>query len=318
MTIKSNFFLQTNKSHNLDEINTNDFHDPEQKRLFDAFKNNMNEVVYVVQSYFNLMVHAKIQEASGKIFDRNRMLAYADSLRGFYSDDRERINKDASERTRVEIENGELEKYSILELVINTLNALEKDLVIETSNKSTLRQSIVIVWSAIESLIRDIIRIILNSDTELASHFFESSEKNTYWQKKQISFEHLKKYNFDLTNRLGDIALDMNSCSNLSAMRTAISNIFGNNSLSYRSLKSLEFYKLYKLRNVISHRNGVVDEKYKSEVSCPEKVGEIVNVTPEVFNSCFLAAKDLALCLIKEMPKEIRYSNADNSISSAE
>ena len=73
----------------------------------------MVEVTYVVQSYFNLMVHAKIQEASNKIYDRNKMLAYADSMRGGFSDDSERIRKDAAERTKLEIENGGFENFSI-------------------------------------------------------------------------------------------------------------------------------------------------------------------------------------------------------------
>ncbi|MBD3610900.1 MAG: hypothetical protein HUJ13_00440, partial [Hydrogenovibrio crunogenus] len=269
--------------------------------------------IYVVQSYFNLMVHAKLQEVSGKIFERNRMLAYADALRGEYTEDSERINKDAAERTKKEIENEGFEKYSILETVIKTLNELEKDQVIEISNKSTLRQSIVIIWSAIESLIRDIIRVKLNTNKELAVAFLDSSETAPYWQKKQISFEHLKSHDFDLSGRLGDIALEMNSCSNLSAMKTAISFVFGNESLSFLSLKSGEFYKLYKLRNVIAHRNGIVDEKYKSEVACVEDIGQTVNVTPELFSFCFKSAKELAMRMLQEISNNSIHPNANAS-----
>lgn len=312
MTIKSNFFLQTNNNHNLEDLDISYITNPEIKVLFNAFKNNMNEVIYVVQSYFNLMAHAKTQEAFGKIFDLNRMKAFADSLRGSYSEDYERIERDASERTEIDIDNGALEEYSILDGVIKTLNKLEEDWVIEASNKSTLRQSIVIMWSAVESLIRDIIEVTLNTDSELASKFFDSPETNSYWQKKQINFEHLKKYNFDIKNRLGNIALDINSCSNLTAMKTAISYIFGKNSLSSKELKSVEFYKLYKLRNVIAHRNGIVDDKYKSEVTCIETVGETVNVTPDIFNTCYFSAKNLAINLMKEI-SSISIQTNDNA-----
>lgn len=300
-TTESNFFLQTSKSERFEDFETGGIAHPELVRIFDAFEANMVEVTYVVQSYFNLMVHAKIQEASNKIYDRNKMLAYADSLRGGYSDDSKRISKDAAERTKIEIENGGFENFSILDTVIKTLNELERDKVIELSNKSTLRQSIVIIWSAIESLIRDTIKFKLNSEKELAILFFESSETAPYWHKKQITFEHIKSYGLDLSNRLGDVALEINSCSNLSSMKVAMSFVFGKNSSSFQNLKSNDFFKLYKLRNVIAHRNGMVDEKYKSEVECLEDVGQAVNVTPELFKFCFNTAKKLATVMLRDI-----------------
>lgn len=310
MINESNFFLQTTKRHDLNELSTNSSVELELKSIFDTFKNNMSEVIYVVQSYFNIMAHAKTQEACNKIFERNRILAYADSLRGSYENDHARINQAASERAKADIDKGELDNYSILDGVIITLNDLEKDPVIELSNKSTMRQGIVIIWSSIETLIRDIIRVKLNLDYELASNFFESSETNSYWQKKQISFEHLKRYNFDLKNHFGDVALDINSCSNLSAIKTAFAYVMGKNSLSYQNLASKNFYNLYKLRNIIAHKNGIVDDKYKSEVSCTESVGEKVNITSTTFNNCFFTAKDLAINIKNEITgKSVKYDN---------
>jgi hypothetical protein len=305
MATQCNFFLQTTKSQRFEDFNTECISTPELRRLFEAFEVNMSEVIYVAQSYFNLVVYAKYQELSNKIFFQKHLLATAAAIRGEYKEDSERIQKDAAERTKKEIESDKFAEYPIIEMAIDALNELEKDEAIKISNKSTLRQGIVIIWSAIESLIRDLIRVKLNSNKELAIAFFESSETAPYWQKKQISFEHMKSYGFELSERLGDVALEMNSCSNLSAMKTAISFVFGKDSLSLQSLKSGDFYKLYKLRNVIAHRNGIVDEKYKSEVGCVEAVGEIVNVTPELFSSCFATAKEMAMSMLQEISNNL-------------
>lgn len=299
--MQSNFFLQTSKKHRFDDFALKSIADTELKQLIEVYISNMTEVLYVVQSSFNLMVHAKLQETASKIFERNRMLAYADSLRGDYSDDEQRIYKDAKERTEHQIAGEGFEKYDILSTVTSILNELEKDKVIEVSNFSTLRQSIVIVWSATESLIRDVVRIKINKDGVLASGFFESNLTSPYWQKKQVSFDHLKSYSFDLSKNMGDVALSINSCSNLSSMRSAFSYIFGTGSRSYKELKSRDIYILYKLRNLIAHRNGIIDEKYKNETKCDGNVGEIVSVLPDEFTMCFEASKRLALCLLQEL-----------------
>lgn len=142
-----------------------------------------------------------------------------------------------------------------------TLNELEKDEAVDILNRSTLSQSVVIIWSVTESLIRDVIKERLNSDRSLAIDFFKSNETNPYWQRKQLTIEHLEEFGFDLTEKLGDVALSINACNSLAPMKSAFEFVLGKNSESYSALKSPGFYKLYKLRNVIAHRNGMVGRK---------------------------------------------------------
>ncbi len=58
--MESNFFLQSSKCHRFDDFDIESIDEPEMKRLFQTFQRNMDEVLYVVQSSFNLMVHAKL------------------------------------------------------------------------------------------------------------------------------------------------------------------------------------------------------------------------------------------------------------------
>jgi hypothetical protein len=298
--MKSNFYLKVKKEHSFENFDLGQVKDLDIADVFTAYISNMKEVLSVVRSSFKLTLHGQILESANRLHDRNLMLAYADGLEYGYSDDKDRINKEASTKTKSAIKNEELGD-DLVEKTISILEQFANDPVISGSNLATLRQSVVIVWSATESLIRDIIKISLNSDLEKAISFFESADTSPYWNKKQISYEHIKKYRFDLSKNLGDIALEINSCSNLNSMVIAYSNVFGRDEKSTQALKSSGMYRLYKLRNVIAHRNGLVDEKYKSETSCEEEVGDRVHILPDDFSAHFLQSKIFAEDLLQEL-----------------
>jgi hypothetical protein len=307
--MKSNFYLKVKKEHSFEDFDLGQVKDQGFADVFSAYISNMEEVLSVVRSSFKLTLHGQILESANRLHDRNLMLAYADGLEHGYSDDKVRINKEASSKTKSAIKNEELGD-DLVEKTISILEQFANDPVISGSNLATLRQSIVIVWSATESLIRDIINISLNSDVEKAILFFESSDTSPYWNKKQISFEHLKKYRFDLSKKLGDIALEINPCSNLNAMVIAYSNVFGRDQKSTQTLRNSGMYRLYKLRNVIAHRNGIVDEKYKSETSCSEEIGDRVHILPDDFSGHFLQSKAFAEDLLQEVSNKHRHSDS--------
>lgn len=298
--MKSNFYLKVEKKHSFKDFDLSHIKDQRITDIFDAYISNMEEVLSVVRSSFKLTLHGQILERANRLHDRNLMLAYADGLEHGYSEDKERINKEASLKTKSAIENEELGD-DLIEKTISILEQFANDPVISGSNLSTLRQSVVIVWSATESLIRDIIKITLNSDLNKAISFFEDQSTSSYWNKKQLSFEHLKSFMFDVSEKMGDIALEINPCSNLNAMIIAYSNIFGSNTKSSQTLRSSGMYRLYKLRNLIAHRNGIVDKKYKKETSCGEDIGDRIQVLPDDFSEYFLQSKAFSEDLLREV-----------------
>lgn len=308
--MKSNFFLQTKKRHWLEELDLTSLPSDSLKSVFETYVANMNEVLCVVQSSFNLILHAQLEKQANQIFQKNRLLARANGLRGGYHEDRERILREAQKLTKEELDENGFESSEVLNCVVETLNELEKDEAIETSNFSTLRQSIVILWSATESLVRDIVRIVLNQDKNLAIYFFESSTTSPYWNKKNISYEHFKDHDFDLSEKLGDVALEINACSNSTSMGSAYAFLLGPDSETCKILKSKEFFYLCRLRNIIAHKNGVVDKKFKDETQCVEPIGERLKVSPDVFDCCFDISKSLAKSLIKEISNNTMHATS--------
>ncbi|MBA2781254.1 hypothetical protein [Billgrantia kenyensis] len=297
--MKSNFFLQTRKQHWLEEIDLTSLPSDSLKSVFETYVANMNEVLCVVQSSFNLILHAQLEKQANQVFQKNLLLAHANALRGGYHEDSDRIAHEAQKLTKEELDAKE--DTEILNCVVETLNELEKDEAIATSNFSTLRQSIVILWSATESLVRDVVRTILNQDKDLAIAFFESSMTSPYWNKKNISYEHFKEHEFNLSERLGDVALEINACSNSASMGSAYAFLLGSDSETCKAIKSRDFFYLCRLRNIIAHKNGIVDKKFKDETQCVEPIGDRFKVSPEVFDFCFDISKSLAKYLIKEI-----------------
>lgn len=300
----SNFFLQSSKVHRFEEYEADRLSNEDLRKSFIAYRENMVEVLKVVQSSFKLMVHAKLAEEANSIHMQNRMLSYADAIEGGYEEDKVKIEEDASKKTKKQIESEGFDDERIINYVEDKLSKLENDSTIRISSFATLRQSIVIIWSATESLLRDVFSATLNSDNDLAARFFESSETNRYWSSKQISYEHIKGFGFNLNSKMGDVALEINGCSNQQSLLVAYGFLFGRDSEIYKNIRSRNFFILYKLRNIIAHRNGIVDEKYKRETQCNDEIGDRVKVLPENSTECYSVSKNVAYSLLQELLKK--------------
>ncbi|WP_369920571.1 hypothetical protein AB8E32_21105 [Marinomonas polaris] len=94
--MKSNFYLKVEKKHSFKDFDLSHIKDQRITDIFDAYISNMEEVLSVVRSSFKLTLHGQILERANRLHDRNLMLAYADGLEHGYSEDKERINKEAS------------------------------------------------------------------------------------------------------------------------------------------------------------------------------------------------------------------------------
>ncbi|KEA64087.1 hypothetical protein ADIMK_1822 [Marinobacterium lacunae] len=308
--MKSNFFLQTKKLHRLEELDLSSLPSDSLVEVFQTYVANMSEVLSVVQSSFNLIVHSQLRERANQMFQKNHMQAYANGLRGGYHEDRKRVEQEAQELTKEELDKNGFNDSEVINSVVATLNELEKDEAIATSNHSTLRQSVVILWSATESLLRDSVRECLNQDKVLAGKFFESPITSPYWNKKNISYDHLMAYNFDLSEKLGDVALEINECANPTSMSSAYAFLLGSDSDSYKAIKSKEFFYFYKLRNLIAHKNGVVDKKFKDETGSSEPIGERIRMSPDIFDQCFDVSKSLATSLLTEISNNAMHATS--------
>ena len=99
---------------------------------------------------------------------------------------------------------------------------------------------------------------------------------------------------------MGDIALEINPCSNIASIRSAFQLILQPESKCHEAINSRELYLLYKLRNIIAHRNAIVDKKYKDETGTNAKIGERLVIRPSDFSKHYLTSKSLAYALLND------------------
>jgi hypothetical protein len=297
--MESNFFLQSSKEHSFEDLNIDEIKIEELRDTFSAFSSNMEEVLFAVQTPFNFAVHSELRIRANNLYNKNKLLARADALRNHYENNASKISEKATELTEDEIKRGALD-HGLIDCVISSLSDLEKDDAIKKSNNSTLRQSIVIMWSSVESLLREFLRICLNSNHKYATNFFESEITAKYWNKRQLTFDHLKTCEFDISMKMGDIALEINPCSNIRSITAAFSWVFNPESGFLATINSRDFYYFYKLRNLIAHKNGIIDQQYIKETDGRHIPGQRLEVTPEDFSKYYLLSKKLASSLITD------------------
>jgi hypothetical protein len=65
-----------------------------------------------------------------------------------------------------------------------------------------------------------------------------------------------------------------------------------------RQLCSTELWKLYKVRNVIAHRRGLIDLEYKANTGDPSCIGERIKVSPDQLVEFLVLAGQVGIALL--------------------
>jgi hypothetical protein len=174
-------------------------------------------------------------------------------------------------------------------------------------------------WSCTESLLREFFRISLNQNPQLANAVIESQESGKYWKKNGITAEVLKAYGYNVSTHMGDVLLEINPMISFGAICAGYKVVCHENESVHKAISSKSFYRLYKLRNLIAHRSGVVDQEFVASTGETAKLGAKFDVSPALFREMFLASKTVAVRLYERIAAAgdgTSISNAPNSSES--
>ena len=209
------------------------------------------------------------------------------------------IQDEAKLRTLEEMDSTDFKDGVIQEISrrLLELSAHTPDVVAD-SNNAILRQSSVMLWSGTENLLREYFRITINRHPNYSQKLFVSDEAKRYWNSRDLTIDVIQSAGFNLQNCMGDALLEMNSMISLKSIKAAYSVICPNDNL-LKALKSQATYNLFALRNLVAHRNGVIDAKFLSETSYLAEIGEKIIVTPSHFDELYMAAKIIGTELFK-------------------
>lgn len=156
-----------------------------------------------------------------------------------------------------------------------------------------LRQTTVLVWTAIEVLIRDVVTLKINQHPE-----FLSKE-----QLRSVPFEFLEEHNYNLNNRLGYIYSKNIDWSNYGMIQKSLE-IFHVDLGA--SLKSNSIWKLNQRRHLIVHNKGVVDSQYLDSTDDELPVGSELLITPKDFQLHLSDVKLAGIEIITKLEKLIK------------
>jgi hypothetical protein len=268
---------------------------------FIVFKATLNEIVGAAQAFYIMSMSAVIESQFKHIFMTNRLRVMGDFIGTEKDGVHDEIEHEARSRTLEEWRNLESHDEKLLQEASHRLLELASNTpeLVADSNNAILRQSCVMLWSATENLLREYFRITVNRQPMLSKQLFESEEAKRYWNSRDLTIDVIQSADFNLQQCMGDALLEINSMISLKSIKTAYSVIYTADRLM-KILKSQATYNLFALRNLVAHRNGLVDAKFLSETSFSAKLGEKFNISPVHFEELYLAAKSIGIELIKQ------------------
>jgi hypothetical protein len=177
-------------------------------------------------------------------------------------DERENIalNK-ARERMRAEIVDADASRL-LAQNVVFRLNDLFSNLAdgVEQLNSETL----VMLWGAFEVFATDIIRKRLNLRPDEAVRLANEEPTKKRINLRNIPLGLLADFGFDLRERMGELILENANLASLEAIKDVLGALFPTDDSLRQAVGAIEMRRLWKRRNLVAHRRGVVDRAYQA------------------------------------------------------
>lgn len=159
------------------------------------------------------------------------------------------------------------------------LSALESVALGEAANE-LLRQGIVLTWSALEILSRDLFEALLNAKPERALIVLKQPVAKNRLQSK-FTLEELATAGFDLSSTLGSMLSSQLDFSNIRTIKAVMLPVLGSEPGVDAALGEETLWVLCQQRHLIVHRRGFVDARYIEATGESRRVGERLVVGPD-------------------------------------
>jgi hypothetical protein len=118
------------------------------------------------------------------------------------------------------------------------------------------------------------------------------------FQLRNVAFETLALYDFNLSARMGDLLVQQHSVDTVSTMKSVFRVIAPSESLQ-RALAQRSLWILNQRRHLIVHRRGVVDQAYLDTTGDAMPLGLELRVTPDELEDYLGRVRDVGIELIR-------------------
>lgn len=314
--IAETFFVHSTDSELVNNFGS--FHlddDPAMKNVFLNFKTNITSVISVASIPFEMATTwTKLETYKG--FFRGEMILSTpirlgeEEYKGMSEKEIEAKKKleriqqaeKVRETTMALFQNEISSMEGVRRFYINTFNFISDcsrgDGVFVSSARNLINQATLLTWSAFEVLFRDFFIVFYNSNFNKIESILKDNSLKQRFNIKNIPFEKLMEYNFDLSQNMGDVLIENYDFSNLEVIRTVAAVMFDDENL-IKMFKNDVLWELYQRRNLIVHRGGISDKKYLEKTADDLGLGEKLYISPTELLNYLILIKQTGIAMFK-------------------
>ena len=140
-------------------------------------------------------------------------------------------------------------------------------------------QCAVFLWSAFEVLASDLFVQVLNTQPQLAGALLKDARTKNLYRAKDLG-DALEEYKYDLSHHMGEALVRQARLDDLGTIKAVYGVLLGGSDRAREALDQKDLWRLCKIRNMIVHRAGIVDEQFRKETGIDVAVGSRFRVTP--------------------------------------
>lgn len=183
---------------------------------------------------------------------------------------------------------------------LNFLNHASQRKEVVDALQELLHQGTALIWGTFETLVRDVFVSILNARPVASRLLLTDPNTRKLFPLKDLDLDLLEKYDYNLSNSMGQVLAAMHDFSNLGKTKDLLGAMFPVAAELRRLLGAREVWLLCQRRHLIVHKRGIVDERYVAESGEVLVVGTRLILRPvDVFKSLTLV-RDIGGAVVQE------------------
>lgn len=270
---------------------------PEELRLVAAaFAENLLGVIRTLSIPF--------QYTQSEVFNLHwQRIHMAERIRALKSDGDPADEAGTLEKAKVKFESYQKQdgQDNIINEILSRLLRLKDDPESLAAARELTRQGIVLVWSAMEVLARDLFVFLLDRQPSLSDLLLSDVTNRKRFSVERIDWQTLTSYGFDMSKSLGRFLISRADLKNVPAIRTTYQALFPTASTLHQALSDKRLWDLSQKRHLIVHRRGVVDREYLDATGHALLLGDDLWVTPDEVEAYIEATQTAGRELLREV-----------------
>lgn len=180
---------------------------------------------------------------------------------------------------------------------------LSKEEDVKDGARHLILQGTVLIWGAFEALSRDLFRTYLNLKPGAYSRLLADPDVRRRFELSRVSIERVADFDFDLSERLGDLLVEQNDLADLAGIKATFSALFPRDEGLRSAFGQRDLWLLFQRRNLIVHRQGIVDARYVELSGDRQPVSAPLAVKPKELRRYLEVASTAVHALISAVQK---------------